>query len=653
LKELFKEFPPVSVSDWEKLIEKDLKGQDYEKKLIWKTEEGFSLRPYYTEESIQSLPNLTPPGLPSDTQIIESITSSSQEEALDQFRKAIASGAQGVRISSLWSGSRVSGLPLSSESEIGSFSDSLFRELLSFSDSHPQFAASMEERGFSFFWETGSTTPVYLKSILDSTKKVSLPEKFQKNIHLFFAQDPLGAVTVCGEFPNTTEKTWQYAKDSIQYSESSSFGSIRTLAITPKHFANSGSNLTTEAGFGLAIGSEYLAQGIRLGLDPNSIANSLYFRFSVGSNYFHEIAKFRAFRSLWNKVLESYSIPEKERTCWIDSETSLWYTNQFDPHVNMIRVTTESMSAILGGANSLNVQPFDSAIKDSDEFSRRIARNVPLLLTEESYLDKVIDPSSGSYYMDHLTFTFAESIWKIFQDVESKGGYLQAFRDGYIQDQIEAQFSAKQKAIRNKQIPVLGVSQYPNWDETPPEIRLAKPQEFSKSPFPEFQAPSDWKVDRYLKTGRAGEEFEALRRKVWEASRSRGKRPLVALLLAGNPSLRTARAGFASNFFGVAGFEIWNPGVFASPEEALGEIAKKSPDISVICSSDEEYFGIVSSLSPIWTKSLPKTKFYLAGNPETPEGKSSWKELGIQDKIHMKSPLYPTLEGIVREIFHS
>ncbi|MCC5813159.1 MAG: hypothetical protein JJT78_00250 [Leptospira sp.] len=635
MKQLFTEFPPISIDEWEKVIQKDLKGQDYDKKLIWKTDEDFSVRPYYSEESTSQLKIPNPPGMPNNWNTVEEISISSPQLALERFKKSLDAGADSWKFISIWNQNEVLGLDLSSEEEILDFSKSILSALRDFRNT----TKFKKPDTIRFFWDTSSSSPVYIKAWIHAVQNYSLDGC---SIQSYFFQDPLSALTVCGEFPNSQEKVWQSAKENIQLTEKCG-KSIRSISVNAINFANSGANLTQELAYALSMGSEYISQLTAKGLKAEQVAAQIVFRFAVGANYFHEIAKLRSFRFLWNQVLEAYGISEDLRSCEIITETSEWNTTLFDPYVNMLRVTTEAMSAILGGSNALLVHPFNHGFQEEDDFSKRISLNVQHLLRHETYMDMVVDPSNGSYYIDSITAQFSENAWKLFQETEGQGGYISAFTKEIIQKNVKSISETKRSAILKKKDPILGTSQYPNPTEKLLKTSKPDPIKKAKAPFPEFSGESDIHAP-YLTTWRAAEDFEKLRLHMEESAKAKGKKPVVQLFITGNRSMRTARASFVTNFFGVAGFEINNPGAMEDPTNTWESFVQTKPDFLVFCSSDDEYSKICEDYLSKLKSKLPSTKFFIAGNP--PE-QDKMKALGIDDFIHAKSHLFNTLKDLI------
>lgn len=241
---------------------------------------------------------------------------------------------------------------------------------------------------------------------------------------------------------------------------------MRIVTVAGQTFGNSGSTIVEELAFTLSAGHDYLVRLTDAGLDVDAAARKLRFSFSVSSNYFMEIAKFRAARMLWANIVKGYG-PAKNCACkmQIHAETSRWNQTVYDPYVNMLRGTTEAMSATIAGVHSLEVTPFDTSFENPTEFSKRIARNVELLLKNESHFDQVVDPAGGSYYVENLTQSIAAEAWKLFLEIEEKGGYTEAYKAGLIVERIKASAAAKDKNIATRRQTLLGANQYPNFTE--------------------------------------------------------------------------------------------------------------------------------------------------------------------------------------------
>ena len=305
--------------------------------------------------------------------------------------------------------------------------------------------------------------------------------------------------------------------------------------------------------------------------------------------------------------------------------TSRWNKTIYDPYVNLLRTQTEAMSAILGGTDSLTVEPFDIVFRNPDEFSERIARNQQLILKEEAYFDKVADPAAGSYYIENLTNLIAENAWKVFLEIEDKGGFLSCLKSGFIQKKLSESGSKKESDIAKRKTSLLGTNQYPNTNE-----KLSDTVDLNKV-FRE-KAAADLQVEP-INLFRGSQQFDKIRIAVDKAD----KRPSVFILPIGNPSISKVRSQFSANFFGCAGYQIIdNPG-FKNAKEAISKAIRSKAEIVVICSSDEEYPAFAAE---IFTGLRDKAIIVIAGNPPCVE---KLKSKGIENFIHPKSNLIEKL----------
>ena len=369
---------------------------------------------------------------------------------------------------------------------------------------------------------------------------------------------------------------------------------------------NAGATIVQELAYTLSMANEYLT-------------------LSVGSNYFMEIAKLRATRLLWSTMVAQYK-PECDCAYKIHINTvaSTWNKTLYDPYVNMLRSTTEGMSAAIGGSDSISLQPFDVAYKESDEFSRRISRNVQVILKEEAFMDRVVDPAAGSYYVENLTNSIAENAWKLFQSVEQQGGALKAIEDGSMRTAIEESCQKRDMNIATRRYILLGTNQYPNINETMADkIERVKKDDCEG-----------------LKTYRGAMAFEEVRLET-EKYAAKNHRPSVFLLKVGNLAMRQARAGFITNFFGCAGYQIIEPAGFPTVEEGVKAAGEAKPDLIVVCSSDEEYATLGVEAAKQCKAQFPNTPFLVAGNPT--ECLDALKEAGTDDFIHVRVNILESL----------
>jgi methylmalonyl-CoA mutase len=435
--------------------------------------------------------------------------------------------------------------------------------------------------------------------------------------------DPLGTMAETG-FPigslENLSKLVRKVKDSSP--------GMHVVEVHGSLIQNASSNLVEELAFSMAMASEYMSIMTEKGIDPLDAQQAILLYLGCGHNYFLEIAKLRAARILWAKIAEAYGVESSRTRIRIHSVSSQWNMTLYDPHVNLLRGTAEAMSSILGGADLVNVLPYDYPNGKGTMFSNRLARNAQIILREEAYFDKVADPASGSYYVENLTDTMAEKAWDLFCEVESLGGFRKAFAEGWIQDRIEASQKKRTDRATSGKGRILGTNAYPNFHELNLQQLISSPREVEK----DFNGSTL----RKLKVFRLSYPFEKLR---LDTERS-GKRPRVLLLKYGNPAWMTARATFAANFFACAGYEIVDHIPFKDVEEGISFASSDDFQIVVLCSSDDIYLGT----APAVQKALSgKSMVVIAGYPaDTIE---ELRKAGLEHFIHRNSNVLQTLTG--------
>ncbi len=607
---LFNEFPAISTEEWEQQITKDLKGADYDKKLILKTLDGISVRPYYRSEDLSQLPEI---GVPGEFPFIRGTKSEDNSWLIRQEISFIESKETSEKINYLQSkGVQSIGLT--------------FHQLPQQKQLEDLFSAiQIDKLEINF---QGVDAALIIEVLKKHCNNAGIaPESIRGSL----ACKPISDFTLSGKL-GEEEIFFDQLGEYINLTKD--YCNLRVIEVKALNFHNAGSTAVQELGFALAVANEYLDQLTDRGLSLSEIAPKMSFSFAVGSNYFFEMAKFRAARGLWSRVLESYDA-EQARTSksYFHAETSSWNKTVYDPYVNLLRTTTETMSSVLGGVDSLTVLPFDSSYKASDEFSQRLARNQQLVIREEAYLDKVLDPAAGSYYIENLTHSMIEESWKLFQAVEAKGGFIDAFLEGYVQDAIAEIAQKRDMNIALKKEIFLGTNHYPNAEEKQLAYTdLDQAHVLAVDPTGAETQP--------LNPYRGAEGFEKLRFETEQAS----KQPVVFLLTIGNLTMRKARAAFAASFFACAGYKVIdNPG-FNNMTDGMEAARNAQSDIVVLCSSDDEY----KTLAVEAVNSSKGMEFVIAGYPK--EIMDDLKKVGIKHFVHVRSNVLETLRGFNQEL---
>ncbi len=602
--EILKHFPATTTEQWEAKIEKDLKGADYEKKLVWKTMEGFKVRPYYRSEDLQNLSHLnSEPG-----QFPFTRGDKSDNNWLIRQNIVVEEPAEAnkVALDVLMRGAESLGFVIDTPPVQKNFLNLLLKEI------------SLAAAEVNF---TGKHALALLPLFREWEK-----ENKQDVSRVTFDIDPLGTLNLTGAFD---EKEKTALATLVKETEKMA----QCVAVHGDHIHNAGSSIIQELGMSLAMAVEYLQWLVDNGVEVKRAMASMRFVFAVGSNYFMELAKMRAARTLWAHILKAYGIDEEDqKPMVIHAETSDWNKTVYDPYVNMLRTTTEAMSGILGGVDSFTVKPFDTIFRTPNEFSERIARNQQLLLKEESYFDKVTDPAAGSYYIENLTNSIMENAWKIFLDITEKGGYLKAFLDGEVQKMIAETAQKRDLNIATRRENFLGTNQFPNFGE------LIDEQLEEAVLHPKAQkAPHA--VAEPLRLYRGAMAFEVMRNRADRYAREKKKRQKAFMLTIGNLTMRKARAQFSCNFFACAGYEVMDNNGFATVAEGVKAALEANADIVVLCSSDDEYAEYAPEAMTLLEG---KAILVVAGYPKALL--EAFKEKGIEHFIHVRTNVLESLK---------
>ena len=604
---LFSEFAPVSTEEWMAKITADLKGVPFEKKLVWKTGEGFNVNPFYRAEDIEGLK--TTESLPGEFPYVRGTKKDNDWKVRQNIEVCCFKGANEKALDLLTKGVTSLGFIIKGD-EVNEENIATLLEGIC--------PASVELN-----FNTCNCKAEKLIGILaDYFKGKGVDaEKCYGSVNYDAFKKPL----VKGK----ENREWVEGAAAV-LKAGQALPNYRVLAVNAFLFNNAGAYISQELGYALAWGNELMAKLTEAGFTADEVAKKIKFNFGISSNYFMEIAKFRAARWLWAEIVAAYK-PACECACKMvaHAQTSEWNMTVYDAHVNLLRSQTEAMSAALAGVDSITVRPFDKIYQTPDDFSERIARNQQLLLKEECHLDKVVDPSAGSYYVEVLTNSLADVAWKLFLEVEEKGGFSVAVNAGEIQNAVNASNVARKKAVATRREILLGSNQYPNFTE----VAADKIQEKGScccggGHCGEATIPA-------LDFSRGASEFEALRM----TTEKSGKTPKVFMLTIGNLALRLARSQFSANFFGCAGYKIIDNLGFDTVEAGVEAAVKAGAEIVVLCSSDDEY----AEFAPAAYKALAgRAEFVVAGAPACAD---DLKAQGIDQFVNVKSNVLETLKA--------
>ena len=602
---LFTEFQAPTTQEWLDKIEVDLKGADFQKKLVWRTNEGFNVQPFYRREDLAKLK--TPDALPGEFPFVRGNKKDSNEWYVRQNIKVddpVEANKKALDI--LNKGIDSIGFRFGGDMVSPSFIETLLKDIrldiveVSYRTC-PRHAVELAEILVKYFEKQGYDK----EKIVGGVGFDPIDKMLQKG---------KDTTPMLAQLPKLVETLKDYPN-------------LRCVMVHSDTLNNAGAYIVQELGYALAWGNEYLQELVDAGVDVDTAAKSIKFYMGISENYFMEIAKFRAARLLWAQIVKQYE-PKCDCACKmiINASTSTYNQTLFDSYVNLLRSQTEAMSAALGGVHSMVVTPFDAPYEKATDFSERIARNQQLLIKEESHFDRIVDPSAGSYYIEHLTDALAQEAWKIFLKIEEEGGFLEAVKKGIVQDDINATNVKRHGDAAKRKEFLLGTNQFPNFTEKSEGKRA---QGAACCCHGDGCEPTFKK----LETTRLAADFEDLRIHTEET-----KVPTAFMLTIGNLAMRQARAQFSCNFLACAGYKVIDNLGFKTVEEGVDAALKANADIVVICSSDDEY---AEYAIPAFKYLNGRAMFVVAGAPACMD---DLKAAGIENFIHVRCNVLETLK---------
>ena len=562
---LLEEFPPVATAEWEAAIARDLKGADYAKKLIWRTDEGIAVKPYYRagDLSSASVPEAAPGQFPfrrgslaeGGWKIREEIDA---EIAAEANREAIAA----VR---------------------GGTEEIAFTRLVVRDSAELEVALAGLDRAAAHF------------ELADETLIEALISRQSRR------EGASGSLISAGCDPlNDPAFTARAVARSLD--------GFAPFTIDAATFEEDGATAVEETGLALAAGADALAEMDAHGVAAGRLAAALNFRFAIGANFFFQIAKLRAFRLLWARVVASFNGSADAARARIVARTSGWNKTAYDAPVNILRATTEAVSAIAGGADSVVVAAFDECFKAPGEASRRLARNTQLLLRHESMLGRVADPAGGAYYVESLTDSIASEAWKLLQEIEAAGGFSLLRASGWVAARLAASLATREEAAATRRRTFTGTSIYAN----PAEHALERID-----------------FERMNAGHRGARVYEQLRLRTEKHALAGGRTPGILLAESGDAKMRAARSNFAADFFACAGLKTT-----VRQFDRGRDAAKTDADLIVLCGADAEYEVIAADLMNEMKMLGCAVPVIVAGNPANA---GALQQLGVADFIHLRS----------------
>ncbi len=656
---LLSEFPEHTYEQWHAAAETLLKGASFEKLLVSKTYEDITIQPIYRREDIAALEHRK--HFPGSASLVRGSHAQGFLKAgweVSQELKACKPEKLNSLIHEGLSGGQ-SELNITNCDAVGNLADMTTA------------LSGVAVDAISTYWRAGSDNLAIAAIFFAAARKSGLDAK---SLRAAFDSDPFADLVTKGILSVDLKSRFDHIAALTGYAAENAPG-VRTITVQGDVYHNAGATATQELGYVVATLVCYIEEMKTRGLSPASVFPHIRIRLAVGSDYFMEISKIRAARCLWSKVAAAYGV--ENAPVHIHASTSKWNKTTYDAHTNMLRVTAESFAAVVGGVDSLHIGPFDEITGHTDDFSRRVARNIHTILREECGLDRVIDPAGGSTYIEWLTDQIAAKSWGIFQEIEKNGGMLTSLESGAIQQDVDAVRDAKFQNIRRRKDKIVGSNMYPNLkgakldvkcggcchsNDAPPSAALAR---FGDSALVEqaiaaalngataaqitaaaLASPAGTLTITPLPAHRAAEEYEALRDASTAFAVKTGAAPSILQLNIGPSGRYRLRADWTASFFEAAGFAIDGARDFPNAEDAVKALSTGEATIAVITSDDATYLTTVESLAKAVKAAKPGTTLLVAGAPG--ENEAAWRAAGVDDFVNVRSNNYELNQQLLK-----
>lgn len=711
-----RDFSPPTAEEWKAAAEKALKGAPFEKKLVTKTYEGINLQPIYTADDIKDLPHLEQkPGFDSfgrgsrpdgylvrPWEICQSTPAATPKIFNEKLTYDMKRGQTGVI------------LPLDKAGQTGLDSDSKAAAnetgkdgvAISTLDDFSQSLDGVQPGHSPLHIIPGFSGLTSLMLLVAHLKKINKPID---NVKGSIDADPLGYLVENGGLPVSLETAYHHMAQATHWAGNCT-PQLKTVGVSGLPYHNAGADAVNELAYALATGVEYIDRLLERKIDIDAITTRMRFSFGIGPFYFMEIAKLRAGRMLWARIVEAYGGSLEARKMTVHGRTSLYNQTAYDPYVNMLRTTTEAFSAVVAGVDSLQTNPFNEVFGGGDEFARRVTRNTQVLLKEESRLEQLIDPAGGSYFVEKLTHEVAEKAWKRFRDIENNGGIAKLIQNGDIQAEVNAVDEKRKADIAKRKSVIIGTNysanvkeekiqaDFPDFNAVKKEreevmkkfrggrgldrtkvideklvelkqeltghngdiVKLGAEAFLSGATIGEVwtalnaeKAAGTLPTAEALKPRRASMIFEQLRDAVEAYKTKTGSAPKLFLAIMGGVSQYKARADFSQSFFEVGGFDVIYPQAesgsgFDSPEAAVDAAIASGAAVTVICSTDDTYPDLVPPITKQLKEKNPEMTVILAGYPK--DQVESHKAAGVDDFIFMGANAHKILSGLLTKL---
>jgi methylmalonyl-CoA mutase len=698
---LLEGFPAAGYADWKALVEGELKGAPFDKKMLSTTYEGITLQPLYRKEDTASLAHVH--ALPGFAPYVRGGSAAGflgrVWEVSQEIAEPAAAAFNNIARTGLDRGLTALNIVLDKATRAGADPDSAQPSEVGCGGLSIAALCDLERalEGIDL-----GRVPLFIRSGASGMPVAALLTALARkrgvdlgSLRGCIEVDPLGVLAHEGRLPQSLAGAYREMAALTRWGAAHA-PQVQTVCVHSRPWHEAGGNAVQELAFALATGVEYVRALQARGVAPAVAAPRLRFAFTLGCQFFTEIAKLRAFRMLWSRATDAMGVDEDARRARIHVRTSLWNKTVLDPYVNILRTTVEAFAGVLGGCDSMQVGAFDEVVRTPDDFSQRVARNTQLILRDECVLDRVIDPAGGSWYVESLTQELASRAWTLFQDVEKRGGMAAAIKEGWPQAAVAGIAAEKLKNVARRRDSIIGINQYANVGERLLAPKPADPESFHRRRVQQISAARTEAEDaahdevlarlaavlnkddealveaaiaaieagatlgevtrtvriqdqpegpvRAVTLTRASCEIERLRLAVEARTAQADRRPRVHLVNMGPPKQHRARAEFSRGFLQVAGFEISNPPGALSIADAVAAAIQSGAEAVCLCSTDETYPELVPQLVSALRAGNPGIVVILAGYPQ--DHVDALRAAGVQEFIHLRANALEVLTSI-------
>jgi len=699
---LFSEFKSADFEEWKEAAVELLKGKPYEKAMLTRTYEGIELKPIYTLEDIEKLPHIDCyPGFPPYVRGTRPDGYIAKPwDICQEIDTGHPKAFNEIALQDLYRGQTAIGIVLDKASRRGVDPDEgeklpIGKRGLSLS--------TLEDMELLLNNIVLEVLPLYMNTGANPLPIISLLGAYMKKNNSEYAKlkgcigsDPLGELAAEGTIPLSLGRAYELMAEYTGWAAGNA-PELRTILVDGRVCHEGGGDSVQELAYALAAGAEYMGEMLDRGLAVDQCAGRMAFSFSLGSNFFMEIAKIRAARMLWTQIVKAFGGNKASQKMFIHARTSSWTKTVYDPYVNMLRNASEAFAGAIAGVDSMHVAPFDEAVREADGFSRRISRNVQSILQDECHFTQPIDPAGGSWYIETLTGQVAEKAWSLFQEINVSGGVYEALKAGRLQKAVSDKYEEKFAAMAKRLHIWVGTNMYSNLSEEklPPSgtdyeelrgnrirevqnYRLSKDMFMLQEALIELNIAGKGLVDKGIeaaldgatlgdisditsgapasaekvepvKKQRGAERFEELRKKSELMGKKYENVLKVFLFNMGPVSQHKARADFSAGFFEVGGFQVLKNNGFESVDAAVEAALTSEAGIGVICSTDDTYPELVPVIAKKAKAAKPELKLMVAGRPPK-ELEAGYRQAGVDGFIFMGADCYDILKGLQKEI---